>query len=144
MANITSRILWWALVVSVLIYVAVAYFVQIPQDPGFDASQLMPIFVAISAATAVGTIIFRRRALSDPIQARELDPSTPEGLAKAMTPYLVNLVLSESIGVYGLVLAFLSGEPLYSVCFSAAAIALLFVHRPTAPDLVPPMSPYRP
>jgi hypothetical protein len=144
MANLTRRALWWALVVSLLIYVAVAYVAQVAPNPNAPVSLLLPIFVGLSGVIAVGTIIFRRRALSGPIQAGQLDPTTPQGLQAAFTPFIINLILSESVGIYGLVLTFLSGQLLYSVAFSAAAIALLFVHRPTARDLVPPMSGYRP
>ena len=59
-------------------------------------------------------------------------------MARAFTPFVLNLVLSESIGIYGLVLSFLSADPSYVFAFGAGAIALLWVHRPTAPDLVPP------
>ncbi len=144
MANLTCRILWWALVVSLLVYVVVAHVAQVRPNPNADVSLLLPVFAVLSGAIAVGTIIFRRRALSGPIQAGRLDPSTPEGLQAAFTPFILSLVLSESVGIYGLVLALLSGQPVYSVAFSAAAIALMFVHRPTAPDLVPPISAHRP
>jgi hypothetical protein len=46
-------------------------------------------------------------------------------------------VLSESVGIYGLVLALLSGYPGYSVAFTCVALVLMYVHRPTARDLTP-------
>lgn len=144
MANPTCRILWWTLVVSLLIYVLVAHVVDVAPNPSAPISLLLPVFTGLSLAIAAGTVILRRRALSEPIQAGRLDPSTAEGLAAAFTPFILSLVLAESIGIFGLVLAFLSGDPSYSVWFSAGAIALLFVHRPTARDLVPPLSAHRP
>lgn len=145
MANPTCRVLWWALVFSLLVYVVVAHVAQVTPNPNAPpVSVLVPVFAALSGAIAIGTIIFRRRALSGPIQAGRLDPSTPQGLQAAFTPFILNLVLSESVGIYGLVLAFLSGRPIYSIVFSAAAIGLMFVHRPTAPDLIAPMSAHRP
>ncbi|MBW2540963.1 MAG: hypothetical protein JRF15_02635 [Deltaproteobacteria bacterium] len=144
MANLTCRILWWVLIGSLVVYVAVAHVAQVVPNQNAPISLLFPVFVALSIAIAIATIIIRRRALSEPIQAGRLDPSTPQGLQAAFTPFILNLVLSESVGIYGLVLAFLSAQPLYSAGFSAAAIALMFVHRPTARDLVPPMSAQRP
>jgi hypothetical protein len=88
----------------------------------------------------VGTVILRRRALVGPIQSGRLNLTTPEGQARAFTPFILNLVLSESVGIFGLLLAFLSGQPVYSIVFSAGALFLLFVHRPNAPDLVAPLS----
>jgi hypothetical protein len=132
------------LIGSLVVYVAVAHVAQVVPNQNAPISLLFPVFVALSIAIAIATIIIRRRALSEPIQAGRLDPSTPQGLQAAFTPFILNLVLSESVGIYGLVLAFLSAQPLYSAGFSAAAIALMFVHRPTARDLVPPMSAQRP
>ena len=145
MANSKCRALWWALVGSLLVYVVMAHVAQVTPNPnGPPVSLLVPVFTALSGTIAVGTIVFRRRALVGPIRAGRLDPSTPQGLQAAFTPFILNLVLSESIGIYGLVLALLSGQPIYSIVFSAAAVALMFVHRPTAPDLVPPMSAHHP
>ena len=140
MANPTSRILWWALVASLVLYAVVAHVVDLPVNPNTEISLLLPVFIFLSASTGVGTLLYRRRALSGPIQSRRLDPSTPEGLRAAFQPFIMNLVLSESIGIYGLVLAFLSGQPFYAVAFSAAALVLMYLHRPTAPDLVAPLS----
>ena len=91
----------------------------------------------ISVATAVGTVVYRRRALVVPIQSGSFDPNTAEGLAKAFTPFILNLVLTESIAIYGLVLAFLSHKPLFAFPFALGALVLMYVHRPSAPDLAP-------
>jgi hypothetical protein len=100
----------------------------------------------MSVVVAVGTLIYRRRALVEPIQAGQLDPSSKEGFAKAFTPLILNLVLTESIAIYGLVLAFLSHRPGLALPFAIGAFALMYLHRPTAPDLSPPATPgvYRP
>ena len=144
MANLTCRVLWWTLVASLVVYAVVAHVSGLPPSSNAQVALLAPIFVALSVAIGIGTAVYRRRALAGPIQSGELDPSTPEGLQAAFQPFIINLVLSESVGIYGLVLAFLSGQPMYSVAFSGAAIGLMYVHRPTAPDLQPPMSAHRP
>lgn len=144
MANPTTRLLWWCLVVSLLIYVIVAHALELPGNRAAPVDLLFVVLSAISAAVAAGTLVYRRNALVRPIQSGELDPSRPEGMQRAFQPFILNLVLSESIGIYGLVLTFLSGEPLYALGFCAAALVLMYVHRPTAPDLVPPMSSPRP
>jgi len=143
-ANFTCRILWWALVASLLVYVLLSHVVKVPPNPNAPISLLLPLFSLLAVATGIGTTIYRRRALSGPIQARQLDPSTPEGLQAAFPPFMINLALSESVGVYGLVLSFLSGRPIYAELFCGAAIVLMYLHRPTAPDLVAPMSPHHP
>ena len=45
-------------------------------------------------------------------------------LQAAFPPFLINLALSESVGLYGLVLSLLSGLPAYSVAFGVGAIGL--------------------
>ena len=127
-----------------VIYAIVAHLVDLPTSPAIPISLLTFVFAALSVAIAIGTVVYRRRALVGPIQSRALDPATPEGLRAAFQPFIINLVLSESIGIYGLVLSLLSGQPLYAVAFSVGAIALMYVHRPTASDLQSPMSAYRP
>jgi hypothetical protein len=143
-AHPICKALWWVLVSSLVIYPVVAHQADLPATPDFPISLLTWIFVALSVVLGIWTVIHRRRALADPIQARKLDPTTPAGFQAAFQPYVVNLVISESVGIFGLVLFVLSGEPLYSVLFSAAAIVLLCFHRPTAADLQPPMSAERP
>jgi len=100
----------------------------------------MAVLGMISVATAIGTLLYRRHALAGPIQRGDLDLTIPQDQAKAFQVFIVNLVLSESVGIYGLVLAFLSGRGAYSIPFVLAALALMYAHRPTAPDLQPPLS----
>ena len=138
MSNHTCRALWWALVVSLFINVLVAYLVPLPVDLRAPIELLTPLFAAATLAIAVGTVVYRRRALADPIQSGQLDPRTPAGFQQAFRPFIINLLLSESVGIYGLLLVFLSGDPDYSVAFTAVALVLMYVHRPTALDLIPP------
>ena len=140
MANTTTRLLWWCLVVSMLIYVAIAHVVRLPGTRDAPVTLLLAILVVISVGMAVGSLLYRRNALARPIQSGDLDPSRPEGMQRAFPPFMLNLVLSEAIGIYGLVLSLLSGDPVYALAFAAAALVMLYLHRPTAPDLVPPMS----
>lgn len=137
MANATNQLLWWCLVVSLLIYVVVAYVAQVPASPEVPLGTVAAVLTVIAVGTAVGTILYRRRALVGPIRRGELDPSRPADLQRAFTPFILNLVLSESVGIYGLVLAILSGKPAWCLPFVASALGLMFVHRPTAPDLAP-------
>jgi hypothetical protein len=144
LANPVNRILWWALLVSLCVYVVVAHVEKVPARSDVPVDVLAPILGFLSIAVGVGTAIYRRHALVDPIQAGELDPTTPRGALLAFQPFITNLVLSESVGIYGLLLSLLSGNPLFSIAFSTGACLLMFVHRPTAPDLVPPPGARRP
>jgi hypothetical protein len=140
MASLQNRVLWWALVVSLLVYTGVAHILEVPPSDAVPIELLASSFVLLSAGVAVGSLAYRRHALSGPIQSGKLDPATPEGRQQALQPFIMNLVLSESVGIYGLVLALLSGNPVFSIGFSSAALVLMFLHRPTAPDLSSPVS----
>jgi hypothetical protein len=141
MDTFVNRVLWWSLVASLLVYVLVANVASAPANSDVPIGPLATAFFLLSCGVGVGTLVYRRRALSGPIQSGALDPTTPAGAQKAFTPFIVNLALSESVGIYGLVLSLLSGNPLFCVGFSAAAIGLMVVHRPSASDLVPPLGP---
>ena len=63
MANLTNRLLWWCLVVSQLIYVVVAHVADPPGNPE-AVNVLLPVLIVISIAMGVGSLVYRRYALS--------------------------------------------------------------------------------
>jgi hypothetical protein len=136
----TARIVWLALLASQVLYLAVPYLVTLGGEPlpAMARTRLFFALAAVAAVTGAGSLVYRQRALVAPIAAGRLDPRTPEGSARAFAPYVLNLVLTESIAIHGLVLALVSHERLVALPFALAAFALMAVHRPTAPDLEPP------
>lgn len=134
------RIVWWALLSTLLVYLGVAFGVA--PTIGLDGDAPLPLLAgvlgAVAVALAVASVVVRRRALAGPIQSGALDPATPEGRQRATAAYVVCLVLSESIGLFGLVLALLAGDGTWSLPFVAAAFVLILVHRPSASELQPP------
>lgn len=141
MGTFQNRIVWYVLAISLVIYVGVAHVAEPEPSSELPLGILFPALGALSVAIGVGTVSYRRIALVRPIQSGALDPGTPEGQQKGSQALVILWVLSESVGIYGLVLSFLSGQPLFSLGFSAAALGLLVVHRPTARDLERPASP---
>ncbi len=145
MKNPIYRILWAALLGSALINIGIAFALA----PSMGSSEALPIpllrlvFAGISLALGVGSLAFRKRALVQPIARGELDPDSEEGRARAMTPFVLNLVLSEAVGLFGLVLALVSGQPFEAVGFGLAAGVLIVLHRPVAQDLAPQSDPNR-
>lgn len=142
MATTGNRLLWWALVGALLIYAIAARVAVDWLDvrSGIPAPILFAALSIPSLAIAIGTIVYRRRALVAPIGAGTLDPSTSEGARRAFQPFIVNLACSEAVGIFGLVLALLAGRGEYALPFVCAALILAYIHRPTASDLVPPTS----
>ncbi len=142
MANFTNRLIWWALIVSIGVYAVAAYAIAGTVGPR-DRTQVHILTAAlglVSTTIGMATIFIRGRMLVGPIKRGELDPRTPAGRKRAFMPFILCLVLSESIGTYGLVMAMFSGSPLYAGPFLVISTLLLLIHRPTAPELVPPSS----
>jgi hypothetical protein len=130
-----NRLIWWILFLAPLPYVQAIYAIRHAGTPRDVSTGLFPAALLLTVAIAVGTMILRKRALVDRIQSGDVDLSTPDGLGKLFTPFVLNLVLSEAVAIFGLVLSLLSNEPLYTVGFVAASLALMYVHRPTASEL---------
>ena len=144
MASQTNIIIWVSLCIAQLIYVVVAHLRPLPPNSSDVAQTMFPILLVISMATAAGTIWWRGRALVRPIQSGALDLTRTQDLAKAFTAFILNLVLSESVAIYGLVLTFLSNDTRYVIGFVAFGLVLLWIHRPFAPELRPPSGPLGP
>lgn len=141
------RILWLVLLLSQLLYLVVAHI--LPRESTVSGANVTLVSLAlavVSIGLAAFTLFWRRRMLVAPIQAGQLDPNTPEGFPKAFVPFMMNVVLTESIAVNGFVIALVSREPARAYPFAIAAFALMYHHRPTAPDLSPPVAfgTYRP
>jgi hypothetical protein len=124
-------LIWASLVGALAVYGLIPVFVPLPAEPSSAPQTPLTMALAIVAVgTAVASIAVRRVALVGPIHRGELDPSTESGVARFFAISLVSWALSESIGLYGLVLFFLfrvSG-PLY--LFLAVAFVLLLYHAP--------------
>ena len=141
------RILWLVLLLSQVIYLVVAHIVPSETTSSATSVTLPSIALAIfSIGLAVFTLVWRRRMLVAPIQAGQLDPNTEEGLGRVFVPYVLTIIVTESIAINGFAIALLSREPERAYPFALAAFALMYYHRPTAPDLSPPAASgaYRP
>ena len=142
-----ARILWLVLLLSQVLYLVVAHILPRESSSSPTNVTLVSLVLAVfSIGLAALTVVLRRRMLIAPIQAGQLDPNTPEGFPKAYVPFMMNIVLTESISINGFVIALLSREPERAYPFAIAAFALMYYHRPTAPDLSPPAAfgTYRP
>ncbi len=135
MGTLVNRIIWWLLCTAPVTYIQAIYAIRHSDDPQRVMLDLFPAALLLSLAIAGGTIAWRKRALVDPIRSGEIDLSTPEGLGRAFTPYVLNVVLSQAVAIFGVALSLRSNEPLYTLGFSLASLALMYVHRPTAAEL---------
>jgi len=123
------RLVWRALLGSLAVYAALPWFLE-PRGDASVSAVLLPILTLLAAGTAVGTLVAREMLLVRPIRSGQLRPSLPEGMDRVFQLSIAFWALSESVGLYGLVLYQLSGEPRYLYLFLMAAAGLFFAHRP--------------
>jgi hypothetical protein len=125
----TLRIIWRVLLGSLALYSLMPWFVRIEGDREPMGTLLLAL-MGVSALTAVGTLLARERLLVAPMRSGELSLATAEGQARITTTCIRLWALSESIGLYGVVVYYLSGEARYLYLFLMAAVGLFFAHRP--------------
>jgi hypothetical protein len=89
----------------------------------------------VAVSTAVATFVLRRLLIAGPIANRSLDPTTPAGRARFFQAHVFCWVLSESVGIYGLVLYFLYGSRPLLYGFLAGAFVLMLLHAPRQPQV---------
>ena len=126
-------VLWGSLLMSLCIYGSLPFVL-----PVAEAVDVQPAFVialgCVALATAFATVVVRRRALTGPAERGEIDFSTPEGMGRFFSISILLFVLSESIGVYGLVLFFLTRDVslFYPLLLMAGGLFVYHAPRPIA------------
>jgi hypothetical protein len=123
-----SRVLWSTLLASQLVYLALILsgVARVREQP-LELPALPIAFGVVAGATGIAAHPLWRRASG----AGRALPADPPEAAAAFTFFLLAWVLDESIAVYGLLLALLAFSPVSWSPFSAAALALMLVHRPS-------------
>ncbi|MCP4674786.1 MAG: hypothetical protein GY854_04580 [Deltaproteobacteria bacterium] len=140
-----SKILWFALTFSILIYVFVAYQVALQNtdtEPAELNAMFKQIMYAVAAATVCGSLIaravlFSESRLKNMLQSTDEQMSSGESdkisanelralglFARLFTPYIVILAINESVVIYGLILSFMAHRGDEILPFALAAIVL--------------------
>jgi hypothetical protein len=136
----TLTIIWAAMLISLATYMFVGIYATSSFSTSMDEKILKIIrnvLYLVSIVTLVATkyirnIILRSKLTESHQGAKFRHPA----LSKYSTAMIVSLALSESIGIYGLVLAFLGGNTtdLYLLVFIAAAATVYY--RPKKEEVV--------
>jgi hypothetical protein len=139
-------IIWAAMIGSLVVYVVICYQFgeEIRQDmgPHFPVPLLRNIFYGIAILTLFVTHFLKRLMLSGTSHtfssnAVQPVPDSDQApfLAKYTTALIVSFALSESIGIYGLVL-FLLGDGFRTLyTFIGISALAIYVHRPKSEAL---------
>ena len=128
----TLRMMQWAMLLSVLLYVAVGEILG-PRIQRIDPA-LSYLFSTL-AVGIVGTIFVIRRTLV--LRAASTLASQPEdslSLSQWKTGYITTYALCEALALFGLVLRFRGSELQQSLLFYVGGFVLLFFFRPRQPQ----------
>ena len=127
------RIIWGALLFSVALYVGLAFFVQLPPAAAGAPQQPFELIFAVAALGSLGASYFVPQLLIKQLAKPPTDaPLDEKKLARLlMTPWIVRLALCESVAVLGLMLAFVSQQPMKIVPFAALSALAMLTAMPT-------------
>lgn len=128
----TLRTVQWAMLLSILLYVAVGEIFA-PRIRHVDPA-LSYVFSTL-AVGIVGTIFVVRRTLV--LRAAASLATQPDdllSLSQWKTGYLATYALCEALALFGLVLRFLGSELQQSMLFYIGGFVLLFFFRPRQPE----------
>lgn len=144
MPNHSASVIWAVLVLSQFIYLAVlgsGIFQNEASDSSFLRLMSYSLGSVCLAEVVIVLFVFRRYVVR-PIQGGTVDPSTPPGAQRVLSPLLICWVLIEAIAIHGLVLAVLAGSSArYMLPFLAVSLLLMWFTRPWGPSLQPASDP---
>ena len=154
-----TKVMWVAMCAGLLVYVAIPQ-ILFPDGRTSDGApeSLLSIMIAVAVVSAVGSLIYYRRAFSDetlvallrrPVSAQkiaeeaqqaaqskkllaDLETMSAEDLRvygvvrSRQTSWIAAFSLNESVGIYGLVAAFVAQDAMLVLPFVAVALLLQF------------------
>jgi len=127
----TLRTLQWAMLGSVVLYVAVGEFVA---SPTVRIDQTLSYIFSSLAVGVVGTIFVVRRTLVLPAAlSLAVRPEDAVSLTHWKTGYIATYVLCEALALFGLVLRIRGSAVQHSLLFYISGFVLLLFFRPRSP-----------
>lgn len=142
----TIRLIWAALLACLLVYVLICHVggeeIRAAVAPDFPRELLRNILYFIAVAELI-IAYFLRKFILKPTVSRpessfiqhEQDGDIAVVVSKYMVAVLVSLAISESIGIYGLVLYLLGDELQALYIFVAVSALAMFYFRPKMEEL---------
>ena len=118
------RLVWLAMIVSMVVYGAVAFVVTgaVERPDAALPSWLLPVLAGLLAVTAV--LLYPRLTAEDEANRRRREDRV------VIRPGEIAVwALDEAVAILGLVAAFLSGTAQFYVVYGVVAIFLLLTHR---------------
>jgi len=128
----TLRVMQWALLASVLLYVAVGQFAR-PIARGLDPT-LSYLFATLGVAIVGIIFVVRRTLVFRAAASLVTQPDDPLSLGQWRTGYIATYALCEALAVFGLVMRLVGGNLQQSIPYYLGGFILLFFFRPLPPQ----------
>lgn len=126
---LTLKVIWFAMLTSLVIYLLVGLFAVPMMAPFADASLagiIRPFLYFVSIATLTGTWFIRKVIMPKEGSQQSLQ----DALSRYTTAMIVALALSESIGIFGLVLFMLGRDQMDLYLLIAVSGIAMLIYRP--------------
>lgn len=130
--NLVPMVLWAAMLMSVFIYVGVSYLTK-QQEIQVIEPMVRWVFAFVALTSAIGSLAVSQILMS-PSKLRETlkqEARIDSLMAKYLTTFILRLALSESVAIFGLVLAMMTGDFGEILPFAGASIVLIGLSYPS-------------
>lgn len=134
-AKLVRLVLWCSMLVAVAIYALMPLVITPSRPPMDDAETLRLVLAAAAFGCGAAGFAARRFLLQGPLASGAIDLASPEGQQRVLVGYALTWVMSEAVGVLGLVLFMLTSDVASCWAFAAASAVLLLLHVPRDSDL---------
>ncbi len=137
---VVLKVIWFAMLMSLAVYLLVAFLLSTTFLPSINEGTfgiLRMVLYGVAFATLIGIRYFKKLVLSGKSQNQQLNQVYPyPALQKYSTFTIIALAMSESIGIYGLVLFFLGKNPVDLYLLILISAVALFMYRPKKEELI--------
>lgn len=135
-------VIWIAMISSLVLYLVICKAVENQIPVSMEGSQLEVLKYAlfgISGMTLMGAFFVRKimmNQIARPIKGSAFSSNTHPAVGKYLIVIIIVMALSESVGIYGMVLFFISKDSvsLYQLMFLSAIAMIVF--RPKKEELL--------
>jgi len=142
-----TKIIWSAIFVSLPIYLIVCKLIEKQQilivDPTFPINTFSAVLLVVSVATLFVTFFIRKKLLHVKHQSKSVTSTTGSSgdwidqvKARYSIAVVLSAALSESVGIYGLVIFLLSLKMVMLYQFLLLSTVGLYIFRPRKKELM--------
>ncbi len=139
---LTLNVIWAAMLLSLFIYVFVGLYTKDTLRITMEKNLidiLRNVFYLMAFITLIGTRFIRKLILSGKginTNQQSYQSDKPRALARYSSASIVSLAMTESIGIYGLVLFLLGKNEVDLYLFTLIAAATMLIYRPKKDGIV--------